>query len=125
MAQAPHGALLRRLRDEREGVSANGWLASVRVNECTLHAGVDRDVARENRKRVGSRTGAASPSVRRIQDEAPAWHVGTVPAPLKAESLAYWDESQGKFVVEPESVEILAAASSADVRQRKTITVGQ
>ena len=49
----------------------------------------------------------------------------TVSVPLKAESLAYWDASQNKFVVEPESVEILAGASSADIRLRKTISVTQ
>ena len=53
----------------------------------------------------------------------PRGQMRTVTVPLKAESLAYWDEAANKFVVEPESVEILAAASSAYVRLRKTITV--
>ncbi len=48
----------------------------------------------------------------------------TVSVPLKAESLAYWDEAGNRFVVEPESIEILAGASSADIRLRKTIQVG-
>ncbi|MGB7758897.1 MAG: glycoside hydrolase family 3 C-terminal domain-containing protein [Bryobacteraceae bacterium] len=55
----------------------------------------------------------------------PRGQTRTVSVPLKAESLAYWDEAGNKFVVEPESVEILAGASSADIRLRKTITVGQ
>jgi beta-glucosidase len=55
----------------------------------------------------------------------PRGQTRTVSVPLKAESLAYWDESLNKFVVEPESVEILAGASSADIRLRKTIEVGQ
>ena len=55
----------------------------------------------------------------------PRGQTRTVSVPLRAESLAYWDESLNKFVVEPESVEILAGASSADIRLRKTIEVGQ
>jgi len=55
----------------------------------------------------------------------PRGQTRTISAPLKAESLAYWDDSQNGFVVEPEPVEILAGASSADIRLRKTITVGQ
>ncbi|MGO9009131.1 MAG: glycoside hydrolase family 3 C-terminal domain-containing protein [Bryobacteraceae bacterium] len=53
----------------------------------------------------------------------PQGQTRTVSVPLKAESLAYWDEAGNKFVVEPEPVEILAGASSADIRLRKTITV--
>ena len=49
----------------------------------------------------------------------------TVSVPLKAGSLAYWDEAAGKFVIEPESVEVEAGASSADIRLQKAITVGR
>ena len=49
----------------------------------------------------------------------------TVSVPLKADSLAYWDETANKFVVETEPVEILAGASSADIRLRKTVQVVQ
>ena len=55
----------------------------------------------------------------------PRGQTRTVSVPLKAESLAYWNEGQNKFVVEPEPVEILAGASSADIRLRKTIAVRQ
>ena len=55
----------------------------------------------------------------------PRGQTRTVSVPLKAESLAYWDEAGNRFVVEPEPVEILAGASSADIRLRKTITVRQ
>ena len=55
----------------------------------------------------------------------PRGQTRTVTIPLKAESLAYWDEAGSKSVVEPESVEVEAGASSADIRLRKTITVGQ
>jgi beta-glucosidase len=55
----------------------------------------------------------------------PRGRTRTVSAPLKAESLAFWDEAGDRFVVEPESVEILAGASSADIRLRKTVEVGQ
>ena len=49
----------------------------------------------------------------------------TVTVPLKADSLAYWDETANKFVVETEPVEILVGASSADIRLRKTVQVVQ
>ena len=55
----------------------------------------------------------------------PRGQMRTVSAPLKAESLAYWDETGNKFVVEPEPVEIMAGASSADIRLRKTVEVGR
>ena len=35
---------------------------------------------------------------------------------LKAESLAYWDEHAGRFVVEEEPIRILVGGSSADTR---------
>lgn len=55
----------------------------------------------------------------------PRGQTRTVSVPLKAVSLSFWDESQNQFVVEPESVEILAGASSADVRLRKTLEIGR
>jgi len=55
----------------------------------------------------------------------PRGQTRTVSVPLQAEGLAYWDEAGNRFVVEPESVEILAAASAADIRLRKTIRVTQ
>ncbi len=47
----------------------------------------------------------------------------TVSVPLKAESLAYWDDSKKKFVVEPGKIEIMAGASSTDVRAKTTVVV--
>jgi beta-glucosidase len=41
----------------------------------------------------------------------------TVSFPLEARSLAYWDTTGKRWVVEDERVELQAAASSADVRQ--------
>ncbi len=48
----------------------------------------------------------------------------TVRMPLKADSLAYWDEHAGRFVVEDEAVRIMVGGSSADVRAKTTVTVG-
>ncbi len=45
--------------------------------------------------------------------------------PLKASDLAWWDEKSHMFRVEPGKVELLAGASSADIRLRKTITIAQ
>lgn len=49
----------------------------------------------------------------------------TVGIPLKAQSLAYWDESKNAFHVEAEPVELLLGSSSADIKLKHTITVGR
>ena len=47
----------------------------------------------------------------------------TVLLNLKAEDLAYWNEKDHKFTVEPGSVELMVGPSSADIRVRKIIQV--
>jgi beta-glucosidase len=47
----------------------------------------------------------------------------TVPIPLKAEDLAWWDESLHSFVTEPGTLRILVGASSADIRLEKNLQV--
>ena len=47
----------------------------------------------------------------------------TVDIPLKAEAVAYWDESRNQFVVEEGAVEVLVGDSSADLRLKRTVTV--
>ena len=47
----------------------------------------------------------------------------TVEIPLKASSLAYWDVSQQKFIVEEDKIEIQVGASSSDIRAKKMIDV--
>jgi len=49
----------------------------------------------------------------------------SVQIPLKAESLAYWDEAKHGFVVEEEPVLIMVGSSSADVRAQRTVRVGR
>ena len=49
----------------------------------------------------------------------------TVQIPLKAESLAYWDEAKHDFIVEEEPVLLMVGNSSADVRARRTVKVGR
>jgi beta-glucosidase len=49
----------------------------------------------------------------------------TVQIPLKAESLAYWDDRQHSFIVEEEPVLLMVGGSSADVRARATVKVGR
>ncbi len=46
-----------------------------------------------------------------------------VELPLRATSLAYWDEPKGSFVVEPEQIEVLIGSSSADIRLRKSVEI--
>jgi beta-glucosidase len=47
----------------------------------------------------------------------------TVAIPLKAETLAYWDKDQHRFVVEPGRIRIMVGSSSADIKLQETITV--
>ncbi len=49
----------------------------------------------------------------------------TVRMQLKAESLSYWDEQAGRFVVEEEPVRILVGGSSADTPLATTVTIAQ
>jgi beta-glucosidase len=44
---------------------------------------------------------------------------------LKADSLSYWDERAGRFVVEEEPVRIVVGGSSADARVETIVTVTQ
>jgi len=47
----------------------------------------------------------------------------TVELPLRASSLAYWDESKGSFVVEPEQIEVRIGSSSTDIRLRTNVEI--
>jgi len=47
----------------------------------------------------------------------------TVEMPLAAKAVAHWNMDQHAWVLEPGQVELLAGASSADIRARKTIAV--
>lgn len=47
----------------------------------------------------------------------------TVRIPLKASQLGYWNAERHAMVVEPERVELMIGASSADIKLRRTISV--
>ena len=47
----------------------------------------------------------------------------TVSIPLKAETLAYWEKDQHRFVVEPGKILIIVGSSSADIKLQETIEV--
>jgi len=47
----------------------------------------------------------------------------TVQIPLKAPTLAYWDEKQGKFKVETEPVKLMVGSSSKDIKLSTTVNV--
>ena len=49
----------------------------------------------------------------------------TVEIPLKAQTLAYWDEARSSFVVEAEPVRLMVGGSSAEIRSEHTIKVGR
>ena len=49
----------------------------------------------------------------------------TVTLPVKAEDLAYWDETQNKWIVEADQVKFTVGASSAAAKLERTIGVGQ
>jgi beta-glucosidase len=47
----------------------------------------------------------------------------TVSLPLAAKSLAYWDSTSHRWIVEPEPVRVQIGSSSANIRLQKTISV--
>ena len=49
----------------------------------------------------------------------------TVTIPLKADSLAFWDENQNRWVVEEEPVQMMLGSSSSDIRLTGRIDVVQ
>ena len=49
----------------------------------------------------------------------------TIRMTLKAESVAYWDEQAGRFVVEEESVRVMVGGSSAGTRLETTVNVAR
>lgn len=53
----------------------------------------------------------------------PAGQTLPVTIPLRADDLRYWDTARGHWILEPDEVELRVAASSDDVRLRRTIAV--
>ncbi len=49
----------------------------------------------------------------------------TVDIPLKAQTLAYWNEAKSTFVVEAEPIRLMVGGSSADVKAETTVKVTQ
>ena len=49
----------------------------------------------------------------------------TVQIPLKADSLAYWNDAKHAFAVEEEPILLMVGSSSADVRAQRTVRVGR
>ena len=47
----------------------------------------------------------------------------TVEIPLKASTLAFWDERQGQFKVEAEPVKLMIGSSSKDIKLATTVNV--
>ena len=47
----------------------------------------------------------------------------TVEIPLKASTLAYWDEKSGAFKVEAEPVSLMIGSSSSDIKLTTTVKV--
>ena len=77
-------------------------------------------------KHEGSRVTRPSKELRGFERIALAPHeTKTVRMNLKADSLSYWDEQAGRFVVEGEPVRIMVGGSSADTRLQATVTVAQ
>jgi beta-glucosidase len=52
-----------------------------------------------------------------------AGNTANIAITLKAGDLAYWNEKEHAFKVEPGKIELLIGASSQDIRLRKTITI--
>jgi beta-glucosidase len=49
----------------------------------------------------------------------------TVEIPLRADTLAYWNEANNRFEVEQEPVKLMVGASSADIKIERAIQVTQ
>jgi beta-glucosidase len=47
----------------------------------------------------------------------------TVSLPLKASTLAYWDESRGSFEVEADQLNVMVGSSSADIKLQQVVNV--
>jgi beta-glucosidase len=47
----------------------------------------------------------------------------TVQIPVKASTLAYWDDKSGQFKVEAEPVSLMVGSSSADIKLSTTVQV--
>jgi beta-glucosidase len=47
----------------------------------------------------------------------------TVQIPLKASTLAFWDEKLGQFKVETEPVKLMIGSSSKDIRLATTVNI--
>jgi beta-glucosidase len=47
----------------------------------------------------------------------------TIRIPLKAESLAYWDEAKNQWVIEAEPIKLMLGRSSSDIKLTKNINV--
>ncbi len=57
------------------------------------------------------------------REEIPPGKTKTISLIFDAKRLAYWDSSQGKFVVEPGKIELMVGASCADMRLKKSVQV--
>jgi beta-glucosidase len=49
----------------------------------------------------------------------------TVSMKLSAKTLAYWNEDEHRFIVEPDRVDVRIGASSDDIRVHRTVIIGQ
>ena len=111
------------LRADRNELSAGGQVAmSVDITNTGSRDG--EEVVQFYVRHLGStvsRPNRELKAFRRII--VPKGQTRTVTVPLKAESLAYWDEKQNRFVVEAEQVEVAAGGSSADAKLKTTVTV--
>jgi beta-glucosidase len=77
-------------------------------------------------KHVGSKVERPGKELRGFERvHVPRGQTKTVQIPLKAESLGYWDETKRSFVVEEGRIQLMVGGSSADVKLRKTLTVGR
>ena len=89
------------------------------------NSGVDgEEVVQLYVKHLGSEVERPSKELKAFKRvEIKAGQTMTVEIPLNASSLAYWDVSQQKFIVEEDKIEIQVGASSSDVRVKKIINV--
>ena len=114
-----------KLRTSSPGLARDGQI-TVSVDVSNTGARDGDEVVQLYVKHLGSKVERPGKELRGFQRVHLArGETKTVEIPLKAQTLAYWNDAKGSFEVEAEPIGIMVGSSSADVKLQRTITVTQ